>query len=107
MALVSAALCLPAATALAGGGGGRYHSPPPTTRQTVRTTQETRYYLPPGAPLARTYTWYAPPAGYEVIREGTPAAPGSFAAVGPDGVQRTYPLEGPVVTRIRYQVVGR
>jgi hypothetical protein len=68
---------------------------------------DARYYIPPGAPLGRTYTWYAPPLGYEVIREGTPAAPGSFPAVGPDGVPRTFPLEGPVVTRIRYQAVRR
>jgi uncharacterized protein (TIGR03000 family) len=61
--------------------------------------RETRWYIPPGAPMDRTFTWYAPPEGYEVIYEGTPAAPQWLTVVGPDGVVRAYRLEGPVVMR--------
>jgi hypothetical protein len=64
------------------------------------------WYLPQGAPTHRSYTYYAPPRGYTVIREGTPSAPQVVTVVGPDGRRRTYRLEGPVVMRLRYVPTG-
>jgi hypothetical protein len=105
-AALAAALCLPADAVRA---GGTYHSPPKVTvyhySSTVATTTA-RYYIPAGAPMDRTYTWYAPPGGYEVIREGTPSAPVPVTFQGPNGVRRTFPVEGPVVVR-SYRYVAR
>jgi hypothetical protein len=105
-ALVTLALSLPASMVMA---GGTYHSPPHRNNNHKASTsvQQTPYYLPPGAPVDRTYTWYAPPGGYEVIWEGSPAAPATVAIVGPDGVERTYRLEGRVVFRPHSYVVVR
>lgn len=58
--------------------------------------------IPPGAPLRGSYTYYAPPKGYKVIREATPSAPRYETVIGPDGSRRTFRLEGPVVMRLRY-----
>jgi hypothetical protein len=68
-------------------------------RPATETRRETRPYIPPGAPLDRTYTCYAPPEGYEVLYAGTPAAPRWVTVLGPDGTPRSYRLEGPVVVR--------
>lgn len=106
MALATAALALSSDLASA---GGTYRSPPPKTRSSSaeRSSRQTPHYLPPGAPLDRTYTWYAPPEGYEVVMEGTPSAPLMVTVTGPDGRQRTYRLEGPVVMRPSSYVVRR
>jgi hypothetical protein len=108
-ALVAAALCVPAQVVLAGGGGGTYHTPPKVKvyrNDSTVGTVTSRYYIAPGAPMDRTYTWYAPPEGYEVIREGTPSAPIPVTFQGPNGQRRTFPVEGPVVVRT-YRYVAR
>jgi hypothetical protein len=105
LALATAALCLPTGAALA---GPTYRSPPPkpaSSRSATDNTRQTNYSIPPGAPLDRTYTWYAPPAGYEVVLEGTPSEPRTVTVVGPDGSSRTTRLEGPVVMRLHYYAV--
>jgi nitrous oxide reductase len=98
-ALVAAALCVAVGPARAG-PAYRYSKVSRTTAAN-RTTSTTpaNYFIPPGAPLDRSYTWYAPPQGYEVVRQGIPSAPVVLPVVGPDGVQRAYRLEGPVVSR--------
>jgi hypothetical protein len=103
-ALMTAALCLPAAQALA---GATYRSPPPTTysSHSADNTRHTSYYVPTGAPVNRTYSWYAPPAGYQVVMEGTSSVPRTVTVVGPDGTSRTTRLEGPVVMRVQYNVI--
>jgi len=100
-ALALAALCLPAGSASA---GGCYHCPrsAPAIGQSADNTRHTLYYLPAGAPVNRNYAWYAPPAGYQVLLEGTPVAPRAVTVVGPDGNARTTQLEGSVVVRLRY-----
>jgi hypothetical protein len=88
--------------------GGTYHSPPSTgasRRSSADNTRLTSYSLPLGAPVDRTYTWYAPPAGYKVVTEGTPQAPRMVTVVGPDGTVRSTRLEGPIVVRLRYHIV--
>jgi hypothetical protein len=102
MAIIAAALCLGGADAFA---GGTYHSPPaPAKYRSDDGANQTNYYLPAGAPVHRTYSYYAPPPGYEVVVEGTPTAPRFVTIVGPDGQVRTMRLEGPVVMRIRQYV---
>jgi hypothetical protein len=108
-ALAVLAVCAAALGPAAGDvvAGGTYRSPPPvrTVRRTDNTPQERAWSLPAGAPTNRTYTYYAPPAGYEVVVEGTPAEPRVVTVVGPDGRTQTTRLEGPVVTRVRAYVV--
>jgi hypothetical protein len=77
----------------------------PTSRRPVAEATHQEWYIPRGAPLRGSYTWYAPPKGYKVIREGTPSAPRYQTVIGPDGTRRTFRLEGPVVTRLRYVAV--
>jgi hypothetical protein len=99
--LTTAALFLPGGAAFA---GGTYRSPASASAgsRSADNTGPTSYYLPAGAPVNRTYTWYAPPAGYQVIMQGTPTAPRAVELVGPDGTSRTYRLEGPVLMRTNY-----
>jgi hypothetical protein len=105
--LVAGALCLLAGPAWAG-PAYRYNKVYRTSPAASRNaTTQASYFIPPGAPLDRTYTWYAPPEGYEVIRQGTPSAPVALTVVGPDGVQRVFRLEGPVVTRPQAYVVRK
>jgi hypothetical protein len=103
LALAGVALCLPEAVR----AGGTYRSPPPvrSTASATEAPRQTSYYLPSGAPLGRTYTWYAPPAGYQVLMEATPSQPSYVTVVGPDGKSRTFHLEGPVVMRLSYSAV--
>jgi hypothetical protein len=102
--LTTAGLFLPAGAAFA---GGTYHSPfaTPASSVSADNTRTTRYYIPTGAPVNRSYTWYAPPAGYQVIMQGTPAAPREVELTGPGGTSRSFRLEGPVVMRTPYQYV--
>jgi hypothetical protein len=100
--LTIAALCLPAIDVFPRGG---YPSPPAQHSTPVKPVADLISppgSATPGAPLNRTYTWYAPPAGYQVIREGTPSQPRFVTVVGPDGKARTFRLEGPVVVRFHY-----
>jgi hypothetical protein len=76
-----------------------------TRRPAAEPSFEAPWKFPPGAPARGTYTWYAPPSGYKVIREATPSAPQEVTVVGPDGSKRTFLLEGPVVMRLRYVIV--
>jgi hypothetical protein len=83
--------------------GGTYRSPPAVSAgksADADTTRQTNYYIPTGAPVHRTFSWYAPPPGYQVILEGTPAEPREVTVVGPDGISRRVRLEGPVVMRV-------
>jgi hypothetical protein len=75
-------------------------------RRAAEPSFEAPWRFPPGAPARGTYSWYAPPRGYKVIREATPSAPQEVTVVGPDGSKRTFLLEGPVVMRLRYVFVG-
>jgi hypothetical protein len=68
-------------------------------RASTQTRRETHPYIPPGAPVDRTFTWYALPEGYQVIYEGTPSAPRYVTEVAPDGSTRVVRLEGPIVMR--------
>jgi hypothetical protein len=106
LAVAAAALSLLPGEALA---GGTYRSPAARAVQSTAVTRsaETAWLLPAGAPTGRTYTYYAPPPGYQVVVEGTPSAPTTVTVVGPDGQARTTRLEGPVVTRLRYYVVSQ
>jgi hypothetical protein len=103
VALGTVALCLGQVAR----GSGTYRSPPSVrpTQPALTANWQTSYYLPQGAPLGRTYTWYAPPAGYQVIMEGTPSDPNYVKVVGPDGKSRTFRLEGPIVMRPSYYTV--
>jgi len=88
--------------------GGTYHCPRAAaagSRPSADNTRLTSYNLPVGAPVDRTYTWYAPPAGYKVVTKGTPQEPRTVTVVGPDGTARSTRLEGPVVVRLHYYVV--
>jgi hypothetical protein len=72
-------------------------------RATAEPPRQTHAYLPPGAPVDRNFTWYAPPEGYQVIYEGTPSTPRYVTEVAPDGSTRVVRVEGPVVMRpVRY-----
>jgi hypothetical protein len=100
MALTIAGLCLPVGDLLA---GPAYRSPPAAPPRPAPDTFRTApWYIPADAPLNRTYTWYAPPAGYEVIWQATPSEPRFVTVVGPDGISRIVRMEGPLVTRLRY-----
>jgi hypothetical protein len=104
-ALVSVVLLLLAHESFA---GSTYRSPPAVsagTRPGAYTTRQTSYYIPTGAPVHRTFTWYAPPPGYQVILEGTPAEPRQVTVVGPDGISRSVRLEGPVIMRVHHYAV--
>jgi hypothetical protein len=74
-------------------------------RAGAEPTFEAPWKYPAGAPARGTYTWYAPPSGYKVIREATPSAPQEVTVVGPDGTARTFKLVGPILMRLRYVAV--
>lgn len=98
-----AAALLPADRASA---GGTYHAPHVTARPGPSGSPgNIRWDIPTGAPTGRTYTWYAPPAGYQVVIQATPTEPRSVTVEGPDGSTRTFRLEGPVIMRVREYVV--
>jgi hypothetical protein len=103
LTLATMALCLSQAAR----AGGTYRSPPSvrSTPSVPDAPWKTSYFLPPGAPVGRTYSWYAPPAGYQVIMAGTPTEPSYVTLVGPDGKSRTVRLEGPIVMRPTSYVV--
>ena len=72
-------------------------------RPTAPVPRQTRPDIPSGAPMDRTFTWYAPPEGYEVILAATPLAPRYVTEVAPDGRTRIVRVEGPIVMRpVRY-----
>jgi hypothetical protein len=105
IALVSVVLLWLAQASFA---GGTYRSPPAVsagTHANANTTRQTSYYIPTGAPVHRTFTWYAPPPGYQVVLEGTPAEPRQVTVVAPDGISRNVRLEGPVVMRVHHYAV--
>jgi hypothetical protein len=103
-AVLTAALGLPTADLFARGSVRSASSAPSPTpmRPAADIVNNALWYIPAGAPLNRTYTWYAPPAGYTVIAEGTPSEPRVMTLVGPDGTLRAFRLEGPVIMRVRY-----
>jgi hypothetical protein len=102
-AALTAVLCLPADDVFA---GGTYRCPPAVAASSrADNTRQTSYLVPAGAPVDRNYSWYAPPPGYQVVVQGTPAAPRTVTVVGPDGSARATRLEGPVVVRLQYYLV--